>query len=74
MAGALSTAFVANKFGRKGGLLYNNVLVLLASACLGFCKMAKSYELLILGRFFIGVNSGSYALFPAQISLFRLQD
>lgn len=58
MAGALSTAFVANRFGRKGGLLYNNVLVILATVCLGFCKMAKSYELLIVGRFLIGVNSG----------------
>ena len=58
MAGALSTAFVANKLGRKGGLLFNNVIVVLATLCLGFCKMAKSYEMLILGRFLIGVNSG----------------
>ena len=61
MAGALSTAFVADKLGRKGGLLYNNVLVLLAAVCVGACKASKSYELLILGRFIIGVNSGSRA-------------
>lgn len=59
MAGALSTAFVADKLGRKGGLLYNNILVLLATLCLGLCTMAKSYELLILGRFIIGFNSGN---------------
>jgi SP family facilitated glucose transporter-like MFS transporter 1 len=58
MAGALCTAYVATKFGRKGGLLYNNVLAILATLCFAFCKMAKSYEMLILGRFLIGVNSG----------------
>lgn len=58
MIGALMTVFVADRIGKKGGLLYNNVLVILAAACFGFCKMAKSYELLIIGRFIIGLNAG----------------
>lgn len=52
------TAFVAEKFGRKGGLLLNNVFVLIAAIFMGAAKAAKSYEMLILGRFFTGFNSG----------------
>ncbi|XP_035219475.1 solute carrier family 2, facilitated glucose transporter member 1-like isoform X1 [Stegodyphus dumicola] len=58
MIGALGTAFLAEKFGRKGGLLLNNILVFIAAALMGFGKMAKSYEMLIVGRFVIGLNSG----------------
>ena len=58
MIGALMTAYVAEKFGRKGGLLWNNIFVFIAGFLMGFSKMCRSYEMLILGRFFIGVNSG----------------
>ncbi|GFQ82166.1 solute carrier family 2, facilitated glucose transporter member 3, partial [Trichonephila clavata] len=58
MIGALGTAFFAEKFGRKGGLLLNNIFVFIAAALMGFGKMAKSYEMLIIGRFVIGLNSG----------------
>lgn len=62
MAGALLTALVAERFGRKGGLLLNNVFVVLAAIFMGVAKSAKSYEMLILGRFFAGFNSGKQAL------------
>lgn len=58
MLGALGTAYLAEKFGRRGGLLINNALVFIAAALLGFSKLARSYEMLILGRFVIGLNSG----------------
>lgn len=58
MVGALLTAYVAEKFGRKGGLLWNNIFVFIAGALMGLSKSCRSYEMLILGRFFIGVNSG----------------
>ncbi|CAN7986370.1 unnamed protein product [Ixodes hexagonus] len=58
MIGGLLTAFVAERFGRKGGLLLNNVNVLLAAVFMGSSKAARSYEMLILGRFFVGLNSG----------------
>ncbi|RWS05689.1 solute carrier family 2: facilitated glucose transporter member 1-like isoform X3 [Dinothrombium tinctorium] len=58
MIGALLTAYVAEKFGRKGGLLWNNVFVFVAAALMGFSKLCRSYEMLILGRFFIGFNAG----------------
>ncbi|XP_013771953.2 solute carrier family 2, facilitated glucose transporter member 1-like isoform X2 [Limulus polyphemus] len=58
MVGALGTAYVSEKFGRKGALLLNNIFVFIAAGLMGFSKMARSYEMLIMGRFFIGLNSG----------------
>lgn len=58
MIGGLITAFVSEKLGRKGGLIYNSLLVFAAAALMGFSKHAESYEMIILGRFLIGVNNG----------------
>ena len=58
MIGALLTGYVAEKFGRKGGLLWNNIFVFLAAGLMGFSKMCRSYEMLIMGRFLIGFNAG----------------
>ncbi|XP_019867218.1 solute carrier family 2, facilitated glucose transporter member 3 isoform X2 [Aethina tumida] len=58
MIGGAITGFVADRFGRKGGLLLNNILVILAVFCECIAKSVSSYELIILGRFLIGVNSG----------------
>lgn len=56
--GAILTAFVADKVGRRDGLLYNNLLVLLACPLMAASRAFASYELLILGRLIIGVNAG----------------
>ena len=56
--GALLTAIVAERVGRKEGLIYNNLLVLLASPLMASSRSLSSYELLILGRFLIGINAG----------------
>lgn len=56
--GALMTPLVADRLGRKQGLLYNNVIVLVACPLMAGAKFMASYELLILGRFLIGINAG----------------
>ncbi|XP_075213581.1 facilitated glucose transporter protein 1-like isoform X2 [Lycorma delicatula] len=77
MIGGAATGFVADKYGRKRGLLINNVFVLLAALLQGFSKWAGSYEMIIAGRFFIGINSGLNAgltpMYLAEISPLHLR-
>ncbi|XP_071110230.1 solute carrier family 2, facilitated glucose transporter member 1-like [Haliotis cracherodii] len=58
MIGGVSAGFWANRYGRKGALLRNNVIAVIAGGLLGFSKMAKSYEMLIAGRVVSGLNAG----------------
>lgn len=39
-------------------MLLANVLAFIASGLMGFSKMAKSWEMLIIGRFIVGLYSG----------------
>jgi SP family facilitated glucose transporter-like MFS transporter 1 len=59
--GALGTGYIADRIGRKAGLIYNNVFVLIAGLCMAFTKKSGYYELFIIGRFFIGLASGLFA-------------
>ncbi|KAK0167178.1 hypothetical protein PV327_004609 [Microctonus hyperodae] len=69
MLGGFSGGIIANRFGRKGGLLLNNVLGIVGACLMGFTKVAHSYEMLFLGRFIIGINCGlNTSLVPMYIS------
>lgn len=69
MIGGSMVGMIADRFGRKGGLMLNNILVLLTVLLEGFTKIAKSYEMLIIGRLLIGINSGLNAgLAPMYLS------
>ncbi|XP_052130290.1 glucose transporter type 1 isoform X2 [Frankliniella occidentalis] len=69
MLGGFSGGLIANRFGRKGGLLLNNVMGVGGACLMGFAKIANSYELLFLGRFIIGVNCGlNTSLVPMYIT------
>jgi len=58
MIGGISTGWMADKFGRKGAILVNNVFVVFGVLCEVAAKPAKSYELIMVGRFLLGINSG----------------
>merc|ERR1719384_1320297 len=58
MIGGSSVGILSSKLGRKMGLLVNNVLMLLGGLLMLGSKYAESFEMLIAGRFFIGVNAG----------------
>lgn len=62
MLGGFSGGWMANRFGRKGGLLLNNILGISGACLMGFTKFVNSYEMLFLGRFVIGINCGMFKL------------
>lgn len=69
MIGSYMTGICMQKLGRKGALLASNVLSLLAATLMGFSKIADSLEMIIIGRFFIGVFAGlSTGIVPAYIT------
>lgn len=43
---------------RRNSMLMSNILAFLSAVLMGFSKMALSFEMLILGRFIIGLYSG----------------
>ena len=58
IVGGCSVGLLSSKLGRRGGLLFNNIFMLLGGLLMLGSKYADSYEMLIAGRFFIGVNAG----------------
>ncbi|XP_050307783.1 glucose transporter type 1 isoform X3 [Anthonomus grandis grandis] len=69
MVGGFSGGMVANRFGRKGGLLLNNVLGITGGSLMWCAKVANSYEMLICGRLIIGINCGlNTSLVPMYVS------
>ncbi|MEQ2245037.1 Solute carrier 2, facilitated glucose transporter member 9, partial [Ilyodon furcidens] len=43
---------------RKGTLLLNNCFAVIAAVLLSLGEMSRSFEMLIIGRIIVGVNSG----------------
>ena len=69
MCGGFVGGWVANRLGRKGGLLINNVLGIIGAIAMGSSKFLESYEILILGRYLIGIHCGlNTSLVPMYIS------
>lgn len=56
--GGFCNGFVADYFGRKKGLLLNNVFGIAGALLMGLAKPFKSYEMIMIGRFIIGLNCG----------------
>lgn len=69
MIGGFSGGFVANKYGRKEGLLISNSFGIVGACLMGFTKSTNAYEPLFIGRFLIGINCGlNTSLVPMYIS------
>uniref|UniRef100_A0A8U8B4N7 Solute carrier family 2, facilitated glucose transporter member 5 n=1 Tax=Geospiza parvula TaxID=87175 RepID=A0A8U8B4N7_GEOPR len=58
LTGAVAAGPMAIMLGRKMSLLLNNGFVIIAAALSGCSRMAKSFEMIMLSRFFTGVNAG----------------
>ncbi|XP_007537591.1 solute carrier family 2, facilitated glucose transporter member 3 isoform X2 [Erinaceus europaeus] len=58
MIGSFSVGLFVNRFGRRNSMLIVNILAIAGGCLLGFCKLAESVEMLILGRLIIGLFCG----------------
>ncbi|XP_073326426.1 solute carrier family 2, facilitated glucose transporter member 1-like [Pagrus major] len=58
MFGSFSVSLFVNQFGRRNSMLMANVLAFIAVVFMGFSKLAASFEMLIIGRFIVGIYSG----------------
>ncbi|TNN04164.1 hypothetical protein fugu_001193 [Takifugu bimaculatus] len=56
--GALLGGPMAVRLGRKSSLLLNNSFLVIGAVLALTCRLAKSFEVLILARFLVGINSG----------------
>uniref|UniRef100_A0A3P9BVN8 Solute carrier family 2, facilitated glucose transporter member 5 n=1 Tax=Maylandia zebra TaxID=106582 RepID=A0A3P9BVN8_9CICH len=56
--GSLMVAPLVNKFGRKGTLLFNNIFSIVPAIMMGVSEIAKSYEIIIVARFIVGICAG----------------
>uniref|UniRef100_A0AC35TYU7 MFS domain-containing protein n=1 Tax=Rhabditophanes sp. KR3021 TaxID=114890 RepID=A0AC35TYU7_9BILA len=69
MIGALSSGWAANKWGRKGALIKNNIIMILAIILMTLSKFVNVFYLLIIGRFIIGIGCGfATGLVPLYIT------
>uniref|UniRef100_A0A8C5A530 Solute carrier family 2 member 1a n=1 Tax=Gadus morhua TaxID=8049 RepID=A0A8C5A530_GADMO len=58
IVGSFSMGLFVNRFGRRNSMLMANVLAFVAAAFMGLSKVAASWEMLIAGRFIVGLYSG----------------
>lgn len=58
IVGGISACCLAERMGRKGGLLTTSALAIVASLIMAFSKSVSSYEMFIIGRFMTGLSAG----------------
>ncbi|VDM72895.1 unnamed protein product, partial [Strongylus vulgaris] len=68
MFGGLISGWLADKVGRRGALLYNNLFAFIAAALMGLAKPLGVYPMIILGRLFIGFYCGLTCIVPMYLA------
>uniref|UniRef100_A0A8C4WRX5 Major facilitator superfamily (MFS) profile domain-containing protein n=1 Tax=Gopherus evgoodei TaxID=1825980 RepID=A0A8C4WRX5_9SAUR len=58
LLGCLCSGYLVVKYGKKKCLLCNNMLIMVAALHMGFSKTAKSFEMILIGRFLYGISAG----------------
>ena len=77
LIGSLSGGYVADKFGRKQGILYTQAFSIAGAILMGCSKAAQSFEMLMIGRLFVGLSCGLFTglspLYVAEISPIKIR-
>ncbi|KAM9798392.1 solute carrier family 2, facilitated glucose transporter member 1 [Neosynchiropus ocellatus] len=58
MLGSISVSSLVNKFGRRKSIMLSNILAVVGGTLMGLSKLSSSFEMIICGRFVIGVFCG----------------
>ncbi|XP_074509472.1 solute carrier family 2, facilitated glucose transporter member 3 [Sebastes fasciatus] len=58
MIGSFSVGVMVDKFGRRKSMLLNNILAVIGGGFMGLSGVSNSFEMVIVGRFIIGVFCG----------------
>eukprot|EP00092_Neocalanus_flemingeri_P023961 GFUD01025992.1.p1 GENE.GFUD01025992.1~~GFUD01025992.1.p1 ORF type:complete len:483 (+),score=148.99 GFUD01025992.1:147-1595(+) len=69
MVGAMGGGFVADKIGRKRGLIVSQITGLLGGIVMAISKPVSSWEVLLVGRLVVGLTAGlNTVLVPMYVS------
>lgn len=59
---------------RRGTLLFNNIFSIVPAVMMGVSEMAKSYEIIIVARFIVGICAGQkYASQRHKMTLYYMK-
>uniref|UniRef100_A0A8B9Q8H6 Major facilitator superfamily (MFS) profile domain-containing protein n=1 Tax=Apteryx owenii TaxID=8824 RepID=A0A8B9Q8H6_APTOW len=58
MIGCLCSGYLTAKYGKKKCLLFNDLVLIVATLHTGFSRRAKSFEMILIGRFLEGICAG----------------
>ncbi|XP_051661478.1 solute carrier family 2, facilitated glucose transporter member 11-like isoform X2 [Manacus candei] len=77
MMGCLCSGYLTAKFGKKKCLLLNDVILIIATLHTGFSRTAKSFEMILVGRFLegicAGIHLGTHVQYAGEISPKKLR-
>ncbi|XP_066213932.1 solute carrier family 2, facilitated glucose transporter member 3 [Saccopteryx leptura] len=72
MIGSFSVGLFVNRFGRRNSMRIVNLLAIAGGSLMGFCKLAESVVMLILGRLviglFCGLSTGFVPMYIGEVS------
>ncbi|XP_059511099.1 solute carrier family 2, facilitated glucose transporter member 11-like isoform X4 [Stegostoma tigrinum] len=57
--GSLIAGHLSVKYGRRNCLTFNNILTIAGALSVGFSRMARSFEMILVARFMYGVTAGN---------------
>ncbi|XP_009898188.2 solute carrier family 2, facilitated glucose transporter member 11-like [Dryobates pubescens] len=58
MVGCLCSGYLTAKYGKKKCLLFDDVVLITATLHIGFSRRARSFEMILIGRFLEGFSAG----------------
>ncbi|NXN25224.1 GTR5 protein, partial [Nycticryphes semicollaris] len=77
MIGCLCSGYLTAKYGKKKCLLFNDVVLLVATLHTGFSRKARSFEMILIGCFLegiaAGINMNAHIQYAGEISPKKLR-